>query len=169
MSGTFLTIGKTPAVALVNPKYDHNVGGALRACAAFGMKQLWYTGNRVPDVTTGVSKGKYRLPREERMKGYRAVDISRYDRFFDCFQDYVPVAIERKGTHELLDQFEHPENALYVFGPEDGSLGKGIVEHCHRFVRIRTRFCLNLAAAVNLVLFHRCLQRGEFPDDEREE
>lgn len=39
--------GRTPAVALVNPKFDHNVGAALRACSCFGVQQLWWTGSRV--------------------------------------------------------------------------------------------------------------------------
>jgi tRNA(Leu) C34 or U34 (ribose-2'-O)-methylase TrmL len=55
--------------------------------------------------------------------------------------------------------FEHPENALYVFGPEDGSLPKTVRLLCHRFVVIPTHHCLNLAAAVNVVLYDRRLKR----------
>ena len=39
-------IGEAPSVVLYNPKYPHNVGAVLRSCAAFGMKQLWFTGER---------------------------------------------------------------------------------------------------------------------------
>lgn len=36
-----------PAIALVNPKYPHNVAAALRAASCFGMKQVWFSGDRV--------------------------------------------------------------------------------------------------------------------------
>ena len=48
--------GRPPAVALIDPKYPHNVRAALRACACWGVGQLWWTGNRVRlDVARGQS------------------------------------------------------------------------------------------------------------------
>jgi len=148
--------GVTPAVALVNPKYPHNVGAAVRAATCFGARQVWWTGGR---VTLDVSKGE-RLPREERMKGFRDVTLVQFDRVFDQFpRGTVPVAVERRAQAESLDEFEHPEDALYVFGPEDGSLGKVELRHCHRFVVVPARYCLNLAAAVYVVLYDREAKR----------
>lgn len=149
--------GRPPAVALIDPKYPHNVGAALRACSCWGIGQLWWTGNR---VTVDVPRGE-RLPREERMKGYRSVEMVRDDRVFDRFApgSAVPVAVELRPHSESLISFEHPEAALYVFGPEDGSLPKTVRLLCHRFVVIPTHHCLNLAAAVNVVLYDRRLKR----------
>lgn len=102
------------------------------------------------------------------MKGYRDVDLVHSDRFFDAFaRDVVPVAVELRDGAELLPQFEHPERALYVFGPEDGGLGavqrcSGAavqLRHCHRVVVIPTRHCVNLAAAVYLTLYDRLVKR----------
>jgi hypothetical protein len=75
------TKGRPPAVALINPKYPHNVGAALRACSCWGVGQLWWTGDR---VALDVPKGE-RLPREERMKGYRDVEMTIDDNLFDRF------------------------------------------------------------------------------------
>jgi tRNA(Leu) C34 or U34 (ribose-2'-O)-methylase TrmL len=69
------------------------------------------------------------------------------------------VAVELTQNAELLTHFDHPENALYVFGPEDGSLGQVILRHCHRFLAIPAAHCLNLAAAVNVVLYDRRMKR----------
>jgi tRNA(Leu) C34 or U34 (ribose-2'-O)-methylase TrmL len=151
------TTGRPPAVALIDPKYPHNVGAALRVCSCWGVGQLWWTGSR---VTLDVPRGE-RLPREERMKGYRAVEMAIDDCFFDRFRPggVTPVAVELLPTAEPLVSFEHPENALYVFGPEDGGLPKAVRLHCHRFVFIPTHHCLNLAAAVNVVLYDRRLKR----------
>jgi tRNA(Leu) C34 or U34 (ribose-2'-O)-methylase TrmL len=150
-------VGRPPAVALIDPKYPHNVGAALRACSCWGVGQLWWTGDR---VTLDVPRGE-RLPREERMKGYRSVAMARDDRVFDCFEpgSVTPVAVELRPQAESLVEFEHPEDALYVFGPEDGGLPKPVRLLCHRFVVIPTHHCLNLAAAVNVVLYDRRLKR----------
>jgi tRNA(Leu) C34 or U34 (ribose-2'-O)-methylase TrmL len=102
-----------------------------------------------------------RLPREERMKGYRHVQMAIDDRLFDRFDrgSVTPVAVELLPAAESLVGFEHPNDALYVFGPEDGGLPKTVRLRCHRFVFIPTHHCLNLAAAVNVILYDRRLKR----------
>jgi tRNA(Leu) C34 or U34 (ribose-2'-O)-methylase TrmL len=155
--------GLTPAIALINPRYPHNVGAAVRAASCFGVKQVWFTGNRVSLTPTK----KYRLPREERMKGYKDVTLINYDYPFDQFPTGVtPVAVEVRQNSEQLPYFIHPENPLYVFGPEDGSIPKVYLQHCHRFVVIPIAHCANLAASVYMVLYDRlCKQMmsGEVP------
>jgi tRNA(Leu) C34 or U34 (ribose-2'-O)-methylase TrmL len=146
--------GQFPAIALLNPKYARNVGAVVRSASCFGLKQVWFSGNRVS------LDGKERLPREERMKGYAEVDLYQCDQFFDQFPaDVVPVAVELKEGAEQLHNFEHPEKALYVFGPEDGSLTRQELVHCHRRVVIPSRHCLNLATAVSIVLYDRIMKR----------
>jgi tRNA(Leu) C34 or U34 (ribose-2'-O)-methylase TrmL len=147
--------GVAPSVILISPKYPHNVGNAIRACSCWGMKQLWWTGDR---VTFEAAKGE-RLPQEERMKGYRHVELFNDQRPFDQFDDATPVAVELRPGSEMLHHFEHPEKAVYVFGPEDGSIPKPILHLCHRFVVLPTHHCLNLASAVNCVLYDRRAKR----------
>lgn len=148
--------GIAPAIALVNPKYPHNVGAAVRAASCFGISQVWFSGDR---VSLSPARGE-RLPREERMKGYKDVQLRNFDFFFEQFdKDVVPVAVELRANSEPLPQFIHPEKSLYVFGPEDGSLSGVQLQHCHRFVVIPTRHCVNLAAAVYMVLYDRFVKR----------
>lgn len=103
------------------------------------------------------------------MKGYKDVEIVNCDRFFDQYDgvDVTPVAIELTRDSELLTDFVHPENALYVFGPEDGSISSVVLRHCHRFVAIPANHCLNLAAAVNVILYDRRLKRQMAGVEER--
>jgi tRNA(Leu) C34 or U34 (ribose-2'-O)-methylase TrmL len=150
-------------VLLIDPKYPHNVGAAWRACAVWGAHTLRWTGNRVEDPRDW-PKG-YRLPREERMKAYAKVSGAQTEAPDDPLLPFVgagltPVAVELRDDAENLVDFVHPERAVYVFGPEDGSVGKGIFAACHRFVRIPSDGCLNLAAAVNVVLYDRHLQEA---------
>lgn len=142
--------GVAPAVALINPKNKHNVSKIVRSASCFGIHQVWWSGDRVQ------MGGEKRLPREERMKGWRDVQYRHFDHFFDQFdRDVVPIAVEIRPEAEPLPLFEHPEKALYVFGPEDGDIGQMWARHCQRFLVIPTRYCLNLATAVSVVLYDR--------------
>lgn len=107
-------------VLLINPKFATNVGGVLRACAAFGATHLWWTGDRVltPD-NAKVVKRYARLPREVRMQTYRdtvyfdhlsaadEADIWR-GRTVLAERTVVPVAVEFRDSYEQLPYFEHP-------------------------------------------------------------
>lgn len=147
-----------PAVVLIDPKHADNVGRVLRACSCFGFRQLWWTGRRVRgDEMRG------RLPREERMKGYRDVEMVRDERPIEHYSGYRPpptvVAVELARDAENLAGFEHPDDAVYVFGPEDGGLEGHIKRLCHRFVFIPTAHCLNLSQAAAIVMWDRYLKR----------
>jgi tRNA(Leu) C34 or U34 (ribose-2'-O)-methylase TrmL len=149
------------AVLLCEPKFAHNVGNALRACALLGAGRLYWSGTRVPapeDWEPGA-----RLPREERMKCYAKTQLRHVgnDVSLEMLEPgYTPVCVEiREGAEDLRD-FVHPENALYVFGPEDGNVNKAARLNCHRFVRIPTadpgeRTPYNLAFCVGAVLLDR--------------
>lgn len=155
------------AVVLVNPKYPHNVGGAIRACAAFGIPLLAWTGHRIALPRFGG-----RFPREERMREFKqAVSWIQHEKPLTTPRfTGTPIAVEIHPGAEPLTGFEHPDDAVYVFGPEDGSLPKSWRVLCHRFVVIPTHHCLNLAAAVNVLLYDRRLKRqlqGKEPTDMR--
>lgn len=136
-------------IILVDPKYPHNVGGAVRAASCFGAEEVIFTGTRVdPDMP--------RLPREERMKGY--VPWRQHDRPLPM-AGYTPVVIEISPSSEQLPHFIHPFKAVYIFGPEDGSVPWQFRRLAHRFVMIPTRHCTNLAAAVYITLYDRYVKR----------
>lgn len=156
------------AVVLIDPKTPYNVGAVIRACSIFDVRTLRWTGRRISTAEgrrkagTTLKSNRPRLPREERMKDYGNVDW-REDTSENVVSalaqslQAVPVAVEVREHSEMLDEFIHPLRAVYVFGPEDGSIPKGVLTACHRFVRIPTfhRTPLNLAAAVNVVLYDR--------------
>lgn len=146
----------TPSIIMCNPKYPHNVGGAIRACSCFNAKAVLFTGNRV--TLDPPNNKKYRLPREERMRGYKDVIVLNDDYPLNRFENITPVAIEFRQNSEQLTYFEHPKNPVYVFGPEDGSIPTVILQHCHRFVVIPSKHCLNLAAAIYIILYDRILK-----------
>jgi len=144
----------TPAIILHNPKYPHNVGTIVRAASCFNSNLILFTGDRVSLEADGTNG--YRLPREERMRDYKEVRVINDQYPFNRFsKDIVPVAVEWRQNAEQLPYFIHPENAVYVFGPEDGSIPQVMLQHCQRFVIIPSNHCVNLAMAVGLILYDR--------------
>jgi len=153
---------QAPGVILTNPKYPHNVAAAIRACSCFGITSLLWTGDRVDPSKYG------RLPREERMKGYSEVEWHHTEKPF--LADWrtnaggnfspIPICVEIHPGSISLSEFIHPEYALYVFGPEDGNVPQVYRRFCHLFVHVPARHCLNLAAALNVVLYDRSIKRG---------
>lgn len=144
-----------PAIVLHEPKYPHNVGQVVRLASAFGIAQVWYSGDRIRQAIGA------RLPREERMRRYEDVVLVNHPdplaRICEAHPSARPVAVElRPGSEDLVD-FVHPDPAssVYVFGPEDGSLPGSVLKRCHRFVVIPSFECLNLATSVAALLYDR--------------
>ena len=71
--------GEAPAVVLIDPLYAKNCASVMRTCAAYGIGQLWWTGNR---VTLELERAG-RWPREERDR-YRGWLLAGY-------QEVVPI------------------------------------------------------------------------------
>lgn len=150
--------GKTPAMILIDPKYPHNGGGVFRDAACFGFPQVWITGSRLRRQFDEAG----RLPREERMRQLRTTtEVLWSDRPFDEFPaSTVFVGVEVLESAEVLTRdWEHPADAAYVFGPEDGSLPKSARLHCSRFLIIPSRICLNLQVAAGIIAYHRTADR----------
>jgi hypothetical protein len=95
--------GIPPAIALVDPKFPHNVGAAVRAASCYGIGQVWFSGDRVQLV----SEKRFRLPREERMRGYKEVELRHGDRFFGGVR---PEGIGRGGG------WDEPDHMSYAVG-----------------------------------------------------
>lgn len=143
LGSTTVTAGYT-AIGLHNPKNLQNVGGVLRAAYCFGAALVVISGSR------------YRPQSTDTPKAYRFLPVLQVDELhsvipFDC----VPVAVERLPNSAALPDYAHPERAFYIFGPEDGDLGRAITDWCRDVVSIPSGDSLNLAAAVNIVLYDR--------------
>jgi tRNA(Leu) C34 or U34 (ribose-2'-O)-methylase TrmL len=74
----------------------------------------------------------------------------------------VPVAIEFIEDSIALPKFTHPKSAFYIFGAEDQTLGRDILDRCKHVVMVPTAYCMNLAATVNVVLYDRMAKGKEY-------
>jgi len=89
-------------------------------------------------------------------KAYRHMPVLRVKDVFEAVPyDCIPIAVDLLPNAKNLVNFAHPERAFYIFGPEDGTLGKVITDRCKWAIQVPTTFCMNLAACVNVVLYDR--------------
>jgi tRNA(Leu) C34 or U34 (ribose-2'-O)-methylase TrmL len=58
-----------------------------------------------------------------------------------------------------LPAYQHPGKALYIFGPEDGTIHQKVIDRADSVVFIPTIGSLNLAAAVNVMLYDRLAKK----------
>lgn len=142
------------AVGLHSPKDALNIGSALRAAGCYDAAFVAVQGARVPAM-------RMRAPTDTR-KTWRHKPLLRVSDLrealpFDC----VPVAVDLLDGAQRLPDFKHPERAFYVFGPEDGTLGRSVTDWCACSVMVPTLTCMNLAAAVNVVLYDRLAKQKE--------
>lgn len=132
------------AIGLHRPKNPLNVGSVLRAAHCYGAAMVATSGQRYTRSPTDPAAAYRHIPL---VQGQELRDLIP----FDC----VPVAVDLIDGARPLHTYSHPERAFYVFGPEDGTLDKPVLEWCRDVVYVPTHFCMNLAATVNVILYDR--------------
>jgi len=80
-----------------------------------------------------------------------------------CFEGdgvfFTGTRFARASRYHTEPDFVHPSQAFYAFGPEDGTLDQALIDQADAVVYVPTTGCLNLAAAVNVVLYDREAKR----------
>ena len=138
------------AIGLDNPKSNINVGSALRAAKCYGASFVAASGKRYSSACTDTEAAYLDLPL---LRPKSVFDLLPYD----C----IPIAVELTEDAEDLRTFVHPDRAYYIFGAEDNTLGRRVLDKCKHVVKIPTASCMNLAATVNVVLYDRLCKLGE--------
>jgi tRNA(Leu) C34 or U34 (ribose-2'-O)-methylase TrmL len=134
-------------IGLVNPKSPENVGMVMRAAGCYEASKVFYTGerfDRARQFFTDTQNMHEKIPLQRAEDLLTAVPVG-----------VKLVAVELVEGATPLIYFQHPEQAYYIFGPEDGSLTQTILDACDQVVYIPTIGCMNLAATVNVVLYDR--------------
>jgi tRNA(Leu) C34 or U34 (ribose-2'-O)-methylase TrmL len=137
----------TVYIGLLNPKSPTNVGSVLRAAGCYQADAVFYTGQRYTRAVkfnTDTKKSHTKIPliavdnilaaKKQKMK---VVCV-------DLVEDAIP-----------LPEYQHPQDVLYIFGPEDGSIDQHIITLADEVVYVPTIGCMNLAASTNVVLYDR--------------
>lgn len=134
-------------IGLVNPKTPTNMGAIMRAAGCYQVSSVRYTGERFSyavkyHTDTKDIHGKIPLCNVESLLA-------------DLPTDTKIVCVELVEGATLLSEFRHPQQAIYIFGPEDGCIPQGVIDQADHVLYIPTIGCMNLAATVNVVLYDR--------------
>lgn len=134
-------------VGLCNPKSPSNVGAVMRAAGCYGATSVRYTGERFARAT------KYHTDTKNRQSQIPLIGMANLT---DDLPNTVKiVCVELAEGATPLPVFSHPQDALYIFGPEDGSIAQNIIDQADDVVYVPTVGCMNLAATVNVLLYDR--------------
>ena len=145
------------SIGLCNPKSASNVGAVMRAAGCFSVDRVLYTGSRYDravKLNTDTKKITSKIP-------LIAVENLLAEKESDTF--IVCVDLIEGATP--LPAFEHPANALYLFGPEDGTLSQAVINQADSVVYVPTIGCMNLAASVNVLLYDRLAKQQKHNTD----
>ena len=141
----------TVSIGLSNPKSPENVSSVLRAAGNYRVNSVFYTGQRyeralrlnpdMPNLSRKVSEN---------------VSLLSVDRLEEGVPDNAKIVCVEFALNAIsLPLYEHPENACYIFGPEDGTITQEIIDKADAVVYVPTLGSMNLAASVNVVLYDR--------------
>ena len=134
-------------IALDNIKNPINLGSAMRAAQCYQASLILIGGPRMQRI------GKIAT---DTTKAYRHIPTMMVDDVMEHIpHDCVPVAVDLVEGARSLVNYCHPGRAFYVFGAEDSTLGKRVLERCRDRVMVPTVGCMNLAASVNVILYDR--------------
>jgi tRNA(Leu) C34 or U34 (ribose-2'-O)-methylase TrmL len=140
-------------IGLINPKSPTNVGSVMRAAGCFQVDAVFYTGDRYARAA--------RFNTDTRDVSQR-IPLTAVTSLLDAAADGVQlVCVELVEGATPLPAFEHPQQALYVFGPEDGTIDQALVDQADAVVYVPTIGCMNLAASVNVLLYDRLAKAGQ--------
>ena len=130
-----------------------NAGNLFRSAHAFGASFTFTIGGKYPVAV-----------KSDTSQSLRHMPFYQFDSMADLSlpQDCSLVGVEMLDAATFLPTFRHPRRAVYVFGPEKGSLSPELVAQCNFLVKIPTKFCINVAMAGAIVMYDRALNLGEF-------
>ena len=150
-------------IGLTNPKSPSNVGAVMRAAGCYRVDQVVYTGRRYAHAAK-FSGSKHNTDTQQASDKIPLIGV---EDFLQLKQSSIKQQLEKlpESTKIIcvdlvegatpLPHFQHPEQALYIFGPEDGTISQAMIDQADDVVYVPTVGCMNLAASVNVLLYDR--------------
>lgn len=143
----------TVKIGLTDPKSPTNVGAVMRAAGCYQVDEVCYTGVRYAKAA------KHHTDTKNAMNKIPLTSMN--DWVTDIPASLPIVCVELAEGATPLPEFQHPTDAIYVFGPEDGSIDQKVIDRATAVVYVPTIGCMNLAASVNVVLYDRLAKSTE--------
>lgn len=141
-------------IGIYNPKAGVNIGTLWRTAYIYDSAFIFTIGRR------------YEKQKSDTTVTPRHVPLHHY-LTFEEFIKYMPfsaqlVCIENKQATQYINDFTHPQRAVYLLGSEDSGLPEKMLEN-NIVVQIKSpkNFCLNVATAGAIVMYDRFIKNGK--------
>ena len=134
-------------VGIEHGKNQLNYGTLHRTAQILGASMLFTVGRR------------FRKQCSDTMCSWRHIPTFQYENITDL-KAHIPydcllVGVELDDRAVPIEEFTHPQRAIYLLGAEDHGLTKGALSACHKLVKLRGDRSMNVSVAGSIVLYHR--------------
>lgn len=135
-------------IGIFHPKIEHNIGTLWRSAHCMGASFIFTIGRR------------YSHQASDTTKAYKEIPLFNY-RDMEELCENIPhgcklVGVEQTKTSRPLNNYVHPNNAIYLLGAEDHGLSEQVCMQCHDLIEIpNIPICLNVTTAGSIVLYDR--------------
>lgn len=140
------------AIGIEHGKTKANLGTLWRSADVLGAAFVFTIGAR------------YTPQNSDTMKTWRRIPLVTYLSVEDL-HEHLPyscplVGVELDPGARPIEQFAHPERAVYLLGAEDRGLSPATLRLCHHVIALPGDHSLNVAVAGSLVMFDRVQRRA---------
>ncbi len=140
------------SIGVQNISKPMNLGNLIRSAHAFGANSV-FTVNPHQRVKENITK----LNKSDTSKSGLHLPYFEWQKIEDVM---IPrgcklVGVEITDDAHDLPNFVHPIQAMYILGPEKGSLSPETQQKCDFIIKIPTKFSLNVAIAGAIVMYDR--------------
>lgn len=134
-------------IGIENTKTEINVGTLWRSAKIFNASFIFTIGKR------------YKKQASDTLKAYRHIPFYQYDNF-EQFYNAIPydcrlIGVELNPKAKQINNFVHPERAIYLLGAEDNGISKEALAKCQAIIQLPGEYCLNVAVAGSIVMYDR--------------
>jgi len=134
-----------------------NLGNLLRSSHAFGASFFF---------TVGPAFDVHEMRASDTSGAFGHLPLYNFGKPADLILPHKTalVAVELLPDAIELPSFRHPQQAVYVLGPEGGNVSDEMLERCDFKLKIPLKFCINVGVAGALVMYDRMISTGRFAD-----
>jgi tRNA G18 (ribose-2'-O)-methylase SpoU len=138
-------------IGICDVKKEINIGSLFRSAHNFGAAFVFSIGDR------------YKSQKSDTTKAFRHIPFFEYKNIQD-FIEHRPKDCQLVGLEypepsaKLLNDYIHPERAIYLLGAEDHGLSPEILSLCDCKLYIPTKWSINVAVTGSIVMYDRQLK-----------
>jgi tRNA G18 (ribose-2'-O)-methylase SpoU len=139
-------------IGIYGAKKEHNLGTLFRSAYSFGASFIFTVGAR------------YKHQSSDTVKAYKHIPLYQYQDI-DALVNNIPhgcpiIGVELAPQAHKLNNFVHPEQAMYLLGAEDYGIPQTVLDRLHHIVEIPgASRCLNVSTAGAIIMYDRIIKR----------